>query len=37
MPNSSSELATATHALRSSLWVYRNGRWQMIFHQGTRL
>jgi glyoxylase I family protein len=25
----------ASHALRSSLWVYRDGRWQMIFHQGT--
>jgi len=21
--------------LRSSVWVYRVGRWQMIFHQGT--
>jgi hypothetical protein len=25
----------ASHALRSSLWVYRDNRWQMIFHQGT--
>jgi glyoxylase I family protein len=25
----------ASHALRTSLWVYRDGRWQMIFHQGT--
>jgi hypothetical protein len=24
-------------ALRSSLWVMRNGRWQMVFHQGTRV
>jgi hypothetical protein len=22
-------------ALRSSLWVWRGGRWQMVFHQGT--
>jgi hypothetical protein len=22
-------------ALRSSLWVHRDGRWQMVFHQGT--
>jgi hypothetical protein len=28
---------TASHALRSSLWVYRDDRWQMIFHQGTRI
>jgi hypothetical protein len=28
-------LKTAFHALRSSLWVYRDNRWQMIFHQGT--
>jgi hypothetical protein len=24
-----------THALRSSLWIYRENRWQMLFHQGT--
>ena len=24
-------------ALRSSLWVMREGRWQMVFHQGTPL
>lgn len=24
-------------ALRSSLWVYRDHRWQMLFHQGTKL
>jgi hypothetical protein len=23
--------------LRSSLWCYREGRWQLLFHQGTRL
>jgi hypothetical protein len=28
-----SELAS----LRSSLWVLRDGRWQMVFHQGTRV
>jgi hypothetical protein len=22
---------------RSSIWVFRDGRWQMVFHQGTRL
>jgi hypothetical protein len=25
------------HANRSSLWIHRDGRWQMIFHQGTRI
>ncbi len=24
-------------ALRSSLWVFRPGRWQLVFHQGTRI
>jgi hypothetical protein len=24
-------------ALRSSLWVWRDGRWQIVFHQGTRV
>jgi hypothetical protein len=24
-------------ALRSSLWIKRDGRWQLLFHQGTRL
>jgi hypothetical protein len=24
-------------ALRSSLWVWREERWQMVFHQGTAL
>ena len=22
-------------ALRSSIWIFRNARWQMVFHQGT--
>jgi glyoxylase I family protein len=25
----------ASDALRSSLWIYRDHRWQMLFHQGT--
>jgi hypothetical protein len=29
------ELDAASHALRSSLWIYRDHRWQMLFHQGT--
>jgi hypothetical protein len=28
--------STAT-SVRSSVWAYRDGRWQMVFHQGTRL
>ncbi len=24
-------------SLRSSIWVLRDGRWQIIFHQGTRI
>jgi hypothetical protein len=24
-------------SLRSSIWQFRDGRWQMVFHQGTRL
>lgn len=28
------ETATA-HSLRSSLWQFLDGRWQIIFHQGT--
>ncbi|HEX3373532.1 MAG TPA: DUF4440 domain-containing protein [Edaphobacter sp.] len=28
-------LAAASHALRSSLWIYPDNRWQMLFHQGT--
>jgi hypothetical protein len=27
----------AVHANRSSLWVNREGRWQIVFHQGTRV
>jgi hypothetical protein len=27
--------AEASVAVRSSIWVLRNGRWQMRFHQGT--
>ena len=23
------------HSLRSSLWIRRSGRWQILFHQGT--
>jgi hypothetical protein len=29
------ELDAASHALRSSLWINRDNRWQMLFHQGT--
>jgi len=29
------EAGSTRHALRSSLWVRRSGRWQMLFHQGT--
>jgi hypothetical protein len=28
---------TTRRSRRSSLWVLREGRWQMLFHQGTRL
>lgn len=24
-------------SLRTSIWVMRNGRWQILFHQGTRI
>ncbi|MEW5796216.1 MAG: DUF4440 domain-containing protein [Candidatus Zixiibacteriota bacterium] len=24
------------NSLRSSIWVFRDGHWQMLFHQGTR-
>jgi len=27
--------AAASH--RSSIWQFRDGRWQMVFHQGTRV
>ncbi|GAB2176227.1 nuclear transport factor 2 family protein [Dongia sp. agr-C8] len=30
------ERSTVT-SLRSSIWALREGRWQMVFHQGTRL
>jgi hypothetical protein len=26
----------ARHSLRSSIWRHRDGRWQMVFHQGTK-
>jgi hypothetical protein len=26
-----------TSFLRSSIWRHREGRWQMVFHQGTRV
>jgi hypothetical protein len=29
--------AAVQASLRSSLWVFREGRWQMFFHQGTRV
>lgn len=25
------------HTLRSSIWRFRDGRWQMFFHQGTQM
>jgi hypothetical protein len=28
-------LGIPVHANRSSLWMFRQGRWQMLFHQGT--
>jgi hypothetical protein len=28
--------AGTRRALRSSLWIHRDGRWQIVFHQGTR-
>jgi hypothetical protein len=31
------EGGAAVEALRSSLWVWRERRWQMLFHQGTRV
>jgi hypothetical protein len=27
----------STQSLRSSVWIMRDGRWQMLFHQGTRV
>ncbi len=29
--------ASPVVALRSSLWVFRDDRWQILFHQGTRV
>lgn len=26
-----------SHSLRSSVWERRGGRWQLVFHQGTRI
>ena len=31
------EGAPPIESLRSSLWVHRDGRWQLLFHQGTRV
>jgi hypothetical protein len=28
---------TSTTALRSTLWVERGGKWQIVFHQGTTI
>jgi hypothetical protein len=28
---------SALTSLRSSIWQHRDGRWQMVFHQGTRV
>jgi hypothetical protein len=28
---------TSLTSLRSSTWKHRDGRWQMVFHQGTRI
>ena len=28
---------TSVSSLRSSIWKHRDGRWQMVFHQGTRI
>lgn len=32
-----SRAADGGQARRSSVWVYRDGRWQMLFHQGTSI
>ena len=29
------ETDTVSHSLRSSIWRNRNGRWEVVFHQGT--
>lgn len=31
------ETGSTTHSRRSSLWRRREGRWQVVFHQGTPL
>lgn len=31
----SGQIERAKYSLRSSLWMQRNGAWQMVFHQGT--
>lgn len=31
----SGRTTAAQYSLRSSLWMQRNGAWQMVFHQGT--
>jgi hypothetical protein len=31
------EDGVTVEALRSSIWVLREGRWQILFHQGTRV
>jgi hypothetical protein len=31
------EDGVTVEALRSSVWVMRDGRWQILFHQGTRI
>jgi hypothetical protein len=32
-----SRTADGEQSRRSSVWVYRQGRWQMLFHQGTAI
>ena len=31
----SPESEKVSHSLRSSIWINRNGQWQVLFHQGT--
>jgi hypothetical protein len=33
----SSKRGARVHSLRSSIWRLREGDWQMVFHQGTRI
>lgn len=33
----SADDGVVVEALRSSIWILREGRWQMLFHQGTRV